>query len=70
MSSALPLYNLKYPLDYLKFTIGIIQKKAAQKNRATFFFLNYENKTYKFNNIYLNSQYISKKYIFFFVFLT
>ena len=23
MSSALPLYNLKYPLDYFKFTIGI-----------------------------------------------
>ena len=39
MSSALPLYNLKYPLDYLKFTIGIIQKKKPLKKieRLSFF---------------------------------
>ncbi len=27
ISSALPLYNLQYPLDYFKFTIGIIPEK-------------------------------------------
>ncbi len=37
MSSALPLLNLKYPLDYFKFTIGIIFY-FIKKNPAEFFF--------------------------------
>jgi len=31
MSSALPLQNLKYPLDYFKFAIGIIFQFAIYK---------------------------------------
>ena len=40
MSSALPLYNLKYPLDYFKFTIGI----------TVYFILKLQTITYRRDN--------------------